>query len=272
MPSAEPVLVGRVGAVGSVTLNRPDAGNAIDLPLARALLEATADLAADPKVRCLVLRANGRMFCAGGDVRGLHAAGEALPEFLSEILAALHPAILRLATMDKPLVTAIQGPAAGAGVALAAVGDIVLSEPDAHFTMAYSRIGLTPDGGATWLLTRLVGLRRAQELALANRRLSAAEAAAMGLITRVVSKGALAAEADAVAETLTKSAVGALGATKRLLLASGGATLEDQLAAEARTITAQAAARESREGIAAFLERREPDFMTAGPGPSQGGT
>ena len=262
----DPVLLDRKGAIAYLTLNRPEAGNAVDVPLSRSLLDATMAVEADPAVRCVVVRGSGRMFCAGGDVKGLHAAGDALPELLNEILVCLHPAIVRLARMDKPVVTAIHGPAAGAGVGLAAVGDVALAESQAHFTMAYSRIGLTPDGGATWLLPRLIGLRRAQELALTNRRVSAEEAAAMGLITRVVPKGTLAQEVDAVANLLARSAVGALGRTKRLLLASGDATLEEQLEAESDNIVRQGSTVESRTGIAAFIERREPDFMVA---PSQ---
>jgi 2-(1,2-epoxy-1,2-dihydrophenyl)acetyl-CoA isomerase len=258
----DPVLLERKGAVAYLTLNRPDAGNAIDVSLARCLLDATIVAEADPAVRCVVLRSSGRMFCAGGDVKALHAAGDALPELLRDILACLHPAIVRLARMDKPVVTAIHGPAAGAGVALAAVGDIALAAPEAHFTMAYSRIGLTPDGGTTWLLPRLIGLRRAQELALTNRRVSALDAAAMGLITRVVIERALAHEVDLIAESLARSAVGALGRTKRLLLAGGDVALEQQLDAERETIAQQGGSTESRTGIAAFVERHEPDFSS----------
>ncbi len=128
---SDPVLFDRKGAIAYLTLNRPDAGNAIDVALARGLLEATKAAEADASVRCVVVRSNGRMFCAGGDVKGLHAAGDGLPLFLQEILTYLHPAIARLARMEKPVLTAIQGPAAGAGVGLAAVGDVALAEPDA---------------------------------------------------------------------------------------------------------------------------------------------
>ncbi|MBO4225288.1 enoyl-CoA hydratase/isomerase family protein [Bradyrhizobium neotropicale] len=260
---AAPILLDRKGAVAYLTLNRPDAGNAIDAPLARCLLEAVEAVEADPAIRCVVVRASGRMFCAGGDVKALHAAGDALPELLREILEFLHPAVARLAKMEKPVVSAILGPAAGAGIGLAAVGDIVLAEPDAHFTMAYSRIGLTPDGGATWLLPRHVGLRRAQELYLTNRRVSADEAAAMGLITRVVAEGTLVHEVDTLAEALASSAVGALGRTKRLLLTSGDATLAEQLEAESENIAQQGMTVEGRTGIAAFVERRQANFGAA---------
>lgn len=263
----DPVLLERIGAVAYLTLNRPEKGNVIDVPLARCLLERTMAVEADPAVRCVIVRGKGRMFCVGGDVKALHMAGDALPGLLKDILAYLHPAIARLARMEKPVVTAVHGPAAGAGIGLAAVGDIALAEPDAHFTTAYSRVGLTPDGGATWLLPRLVGLRRAQELVLTNRRLSAAEAAAMGLITRVVPRGSLVPEADALAEALAESATGALGRTKRLLLASANAGLEAQLEAECQHITEQGGTAESKVGLAAFMERRSPEFRNAADAP-----
>lgn len=255
-----PVLLERQGTLAYITLNRPEAGNAIDVALARCLLDTALAVEADTAVRCVVLRSQGRMFCAGGDVKGLFAAGDALPELLREILKYLHPAILCLATMDKPVVTAIQGPAAGAGIGLAALGDVALAGSDAHFTMAYSRIGLTPDGGATWLLPRLIGLRRTQELALTNRRISAAEAAEMGLITRVVASDTFAHEVDLVAKSIASSAGQALGRTKRLLFASSQATFEEQLAEECENIAEQGSSAESKLGIAAFVERREPDF------------
>jgi 2-(1,2-epoxy-1,2-dihydrophenyl)acetyl-CoA isomerase len=256
---SDPIVYDRQGAVAWLTLNRPEAGNAIDVALARALFDAVTAADEDAGVRCIVIRGHGRLFCAGGDVGQLHAAGDDRPKLLDEILSWLHPAMLRLAQMEKPVVTAIHGPAAGAGLSLAAIGDIALAEPAAHFTMAYSKIGLTPDAGATWLLPRLVGLRRAQELALTNRRLSAAEAAEIGLITRVVAEGGLTAEAEAVASTLAASAIGAIGKTKRLLSASGG-SLRDQLDAERATIVTQGASEESRIGFSAFIERRAADF------------
>ena len=257
---SDSVLIDRKGAVAYLTLNRPDTGNAIDVSLARCLLEAVIAVEADPAVRCVVLRANGRLFCAGGDVQALHEAGDGLSGLLREILRYLHPAIARLASMGKPVITAIHGPSAGAGLGLAAVGDIVLAEPTAHFTMAYSRIGLSPDGGATWLLIKLVGLRRAQELALTNRRVSAEEAAEMGLITRVVAQGALAQEVDALAQELASSAMGAISKVKRLLMTGTDASLASQLDAECDAIAEQGSRVEAREGIAAFVERRAPVF------------
>jgi 2-(1,2-epoxy-1,2-dihydrophenyl)acetyl-CoA isomerase len=256
----DPVLLDHDGSVAYLTLNRPDAGNAIDVPLAQSLERAVSVVAFDRAIRCVVIRANGRMFCAGGDVKALHAAGEGLPALLREILFHLHPAILGLATMDKPVIAAVHGPAAGAGLGLAAVADIALAEPAANFTMAYSRIGLSPDAGASWLLPRLIGLRRAQELALSGRRLSADEAAAMGLISCVVAENELAQQTHGLAHELARSATGALGRTKRLLLTGDQTSFADQLAAESRAIVEQGATGEARAGLAALIERRQANF------------
>jgi 2-(1,2-epoxy-1,2-dihydrophenyl)acetyl-CoA isomerase len=257
------VLLERRGAVATLTLNRPEKGNAIDVPMARALLEAAIACDIDAEIRCVVIRSRGRMFCAGGNVADLHAKGEALPELLQEITAYLHAAISRFARMQKPVISAIHGAAAGAGVGLAAIADIALAEPSAHFTLAYSRIGLSPDAGATWLLPRLIGLRRAQELALTNRRVSAEEAATIGLITRVVAEGQLELEVEALSDTLVQAATGALGRTKRLLLDGATTGIEGQLEAESAAIAAQGATAESRAGIEAFVERRPPAFSAA---------
>lgn len=254
------LLFEREGAVATLRLNRPDVGNALDIPLARALMEAAIQCDEDDAIRCVVLTGNGRMFCAGGDVGAFAAAGDSLPAMLKEITAYLHTAITRLSHMGKPLVTAVNGPAAGAGYSLAVLGDIALAARSAHFTLAYTALGLTPDGGSTWLLPRLVGLRRAQELALLNKRLSADEAATLGLITRAVDDAAFVAETDQVVKQLAASATPALGKVRNLLLSSFGSTLEAQMEAEARSIADASKTRYGREGVAAFVARRKPDF------------
>ncbi|MFA7439402.1 MAG: enoyl-CoA hydratase/isomerase family protein [Sphingomonadaceae bacterium] len=257
---ADELLFERSGAVARLTLNRPMAGNALDLPLARALMDAAISCDEDDSIRCVLLTGNGRLFCAGGDVGSFSNAGERLPNFLKEITACLHSAIARFVRMEKPLVTAINGPAAGAGIGLALMGDIALADPAAHFTLAYTALGIAPDGGTTWLLPRLVGMRRAQELVLCNRRVGAQEAAEIGLITRVTAEGQMLSEAEAQAQQLAQAATGALGATRRLLLDSFTTTLETQMELESRAITARARSAEGREGIAAFLEKRPPQF------------
>jgi 2-(1,2-epoxy-1,2-dihydrophenyl)acetyl-CoA isomerase len=254
------LLVEREGAVVRLTLDRPQVGNAIDIPMARAFMEASIACDEDDSIRCVLVTGNGRLFCAGGDVAAFHGAGDRLPAFLKEITAYLHSAVARFARMDKPIVTAINGPVAGAGVGLALMGDIALADPSAHFTLAYTAIGMTPDGGTTWLLPRLVGMRRAQELALRNRRVGAQEAAEIGLVTRVVAEGELAQEVGDLARELADSATGALGATRRLLLDSFSTPLETHMEQESRAIAARARTPEGREGIAAFVEKRKPRY------------
>ncbi len=246
--------------VATLTLNRPAAGNAIDLPLARALLGAAIRCDQDPGIRCVVLTGNGRLFCVGGDVGGFAAAGEAASRYISEIAGTLHMAISRFLRMPKPLVVLVNGPAAGAGASLAICGDVVLAARSAHFTAAYGSVGLSSDGGMSWLLPRLVGLRKAQEFILTNRRIHAEEAEKIGLVTRAVDDAALADEGRAQAQLLRDAATGAVGAARALLLESFGSALEHQLERETRSIAAAAGGAEFREGVMAFLERRKPNF------------
>lgn len=257
---ASPLDVAVEERIATLALNRPAAGNAIDLPLARALLAAAIRCDQDPAIRCVVLTGNGRLFCGGGDVGGFAAAGEAASSHISEVAGTLHMAISRLMRMPKPLLVLVNGPAAGAGASLAICGDVVLAARSAHFTAAYGSVGLSSDGGMSWLMPRLVGLRKAQEIILTNRRIPADEAERIGLVTRVVDDAALAAEGRAQAQRLREAATGAIGAARALLLESFGAALEHQLEREVRSIAAAARGAEFREGVAAFLERRKPNF------------
>jgi 2-(1,2-epoxy-1,2-dihydrophenyl)acetyl-CoA isomerase len=257
---SETVLFAIEGSIARLTLNRPTRSNVIDLALARALFKAAIRCDTDPAIRCVVLTGAGNMFCAGGDLAVFSGAGKQVPALLSELAGTLHMAICRLMRMPKPLVVLVNGPAAGAGCSLAIAGDIVLAAPAAHFTVAYNAIGLTPDGGMSWLLPRLVGLRKAQEMILTNRRVNAAEAESIGLVTRVVAEGALDVEGNAIADTLSRSATSALGVVRALLLESSSEMLEAQLEKEARAITAAGGNAESEEGIAAYGEKRKPNF------------
>ena len=254
------VRIDREGGVARVTLNRPDIGNAIDVPLARALMEAAIACDEDTSVRCVLITGAGRMFCVGGDINAFGGSGTKFSSLLKEITAYLHMAVSRFARMQEPLVTAVNGPAAGAGLALALLGDVALASRAAKFNTAYAGIGLSPDGGTTWLLPRLVGLRRAQELVLIGRRLSAEEAAEIGLVTRVVEPAALEAEAAAVAAQLAAGPTRGLGRARALLLSSLQTSLEEQLELESRAIAASGADKEGQEGVAAYAAKRRPDF------------
>lgn len=254
------LLCERDGGVARLTLHRPDAANAIDLALGRALMEETLRLDEDPSVRAVLLTGAGRMFCAGGDLRAFADAGDRVPALLKELTTYLHAALSRLARMRAPVIAAVQGPAAGAGMSLACAADLVLAGDRATFTMAYTRAGLTPDGSSTWVLPRVVGVRRTLELMLTNRTLSAAEAAEWGLVSRVVPSDDLPGEAERLARSLAEGPTEAFGATKKLLLLSASQAFEAQMELEARAIADAARTADGREGIAAFLAKRAPAF------------
>ncbi|MEB2284944.1 MAG: enoyl-CoA hydratase [Polyangiaceae bacterium UTPRO1] len=246
--------------VAILTLNRPSAANSIDLPLARELMLAAIACDDDPEVRAVVLTGAGKMFCAGGDLRSFSGAGAAVASHLKELTSYLHAAISRLVRMDAPVIAAVNGMAAGAGFSLAAAADLVIAADTAGFVMAYTQAGLVPDGSSTFFLPRRIGDRRARELMLTNRRLSAAEALEWGLVNRVVPAERLLPEATALATTLAAGPTRALGAVKALLNESFEHGLEAQMELEARAIAAAAGTSDGREGVRAFLEKRKPEF------------
>lgn len=242
--------------IARLTLNRPDAGNTIDTSMARALLDAAIRCDNDRDIRCVVLAARGKLFCGGGDVGGFAAAGDRVSDHLSELVGVLHMAVSRLMRMPKPLLTVVNGAAAGAGLSLAICGDVVLAGRAAKFQAAYGAVGLTPDGGLSWLLPRLVGMRRAQDMIIGNRLVASEEAERIGLISRLVDDEHLAEEAAAEATRLAEAKTGAIAGARALLLASYEGSFEGQLEREARSITAAAGTQESRDGVAAFLARK----------------
>ncbi len=246
--------------VGHITLNRPDAANAINLELSKELLDCTLRCAEEPAIRAVVIRGNGKLFCAGGDLRAFAAQGARLPRYLTEVTLHLHAAVSHLTRLDAPVIGAVHGSAAGAGMSLACACDIVLAAESARFTMAYTRAGLTPDGSSTYFLSRIVGLRAALELTLTNRMLSAAEAQRLGIVTRVVADADLRAETDALTAELASGATLAFGAAKRLLRDGWTETLETQMEHETRAIAAISRSADAQEGIAAFLAKRPPAF------------
>lgn len=258
--SDTPLLFEVNGSVAWLTLNRPDVGNVIDLNMANALADASIRCQTDAAIRCVVLTGAGKLFCAGGDLNYLATPGNEMAARLSELAGMLHLAVARFARMPKPLVVLVNGPAAGAGLSLAISGDVVLAARSAQFTAAYGAIGLTPDGGMSWLLPRLVGLRKAQEIILTNRKVEAAEAETIGLVTRLVDNEQLLTEGLVTADRLANSATEAIGAARALLMDSHTSGFETHLEREARTICLVGSSHESCEGIAAFFARRPPDF------------
>ncbi len=246
--------------VATITLNRPRAGNALTMQMAQELMDASIRCDDDPEVRAAVLTGAGRMFCVGADLKQFPPAGTKMASEIKLLTTWLHAAISRFVRMDAPLICAINGTAAGAGMSLALIGDMALVAASARFKMAYSRLALTPDCAATYFLPRLVGFRRTFELYVTNRILSAREAEAWGMINRVVPDDALLSEAQALAAQLASGPTQAIGATKRLFHSAWTESLESQMEQETRAITNAARSPEAAEGFEAFFEKREPNF------------
>lgn len=242
-----------------LTLRRPDDANSIDLAMARDLSDATRHLADDDRVRAVLLTGEGKMFCGGGDVKSF-AATDDLGAGLREITTHLHAGVSRLVRLDAPVVAAVQGSAAGAGLGLAMAADLAVAGNSAKFVMAYTGIGLSPDGSSTYFLPRLVGARRALELTLTNRVLSAAEALDWGLVNTVVADDELSTAAEDLARRLAAGPTRSFGASKRLLRDAWNESLETQMECESEELTSAARRPDGAEGIAAFVEKRRPTF------------
>jgi 2-(1,2-epoxy-1,2-dihydrophenyl)acetyl-CoA isomerase len=258
--SESPVTVEVAGGIGRLTLNRPERLNTIDLAVAQGLDAAAQQLSHDGGVRVILLSGEGKTFCGGGDLKSFAEIDEDLPAHLRDVTAHLHAALTALSRVDAPIIAAVRGSAAGAGLGLVCAADIVIAAASTRFAFAYSAIGLTPDGGTSWSLPRLVGLRKAQELAFTNRVIDAAEAERIGIVTTVVPDAEVGAAADDLAVRLAAAPTHALGVTKRLLRTAYDVPLEDRLAVESFELSRSAGTADGREGIAAFLDKRPPIY------------
>ncbi len=243
-------------SVANVWLNRPESANAMNVDIANDLHAVCTELAARPDIRCILLRGRGKMFCAGGDVKAFVDDAE----LVATLLAAWHPALSALLSLDAPIVTAAQGSAAGAGLGLVVASDLVIASRSCKFVMAYTAIGLSPDGATSWFLPRLVGHRRAAELTLLNRVLTAEQAESWGMINNVVDDDKLDAEAEALAAKLAQGPSRAYASARRLLHESSTNTLAQHLHREADEMIANSRSSDGREGITAFAARRKPEF------------
>jgi len=246
--------------IAHITLNRPEAANSINLEMAKDLMHALIQCDEGPDIRAVILSGKGNLFCPGGDLKTFSAQGGHLPYYIKETTTYLHAAISRIVRMAPPVVAAVHGFAAGAGMSLAIACDLVIAAQSARFNAAYTRVGLTPDGSLSYFLSRFIGLKRALELTLTNRIISAQEASDWGLVTKVVPDDKLLEEADGLAAQLAAGPPKALGATKRLLHEGWTETLETQMELESETITRIAHTRDTQEGITAFLEKRPPKY------------
>ena len=254
-------LIFKVGEhVAYITLNRPAVANAVSLELAQELEEVARECDKSERVRAVLLTGAGRIFCGGGDKSLAPKEPSRRSSYLKRVNLFFYRAIQCFARMSAPLVVAVNGPAAGYGMSLACAGDIVLVNESARFTMDYTRVGLTPGASSTYYLPRIIGLRRTMELALTNRTLTAREAEAIGLVTRVVPDDQLIAEAELMANELAHGPTRAYGGVKRLLYATATNPLYEQMELENESIADMARSVDAQEGIAAFLAKRTPQF------------
>jgi 2-(1,2-epoxy-1,2-dihydrophenyl)acetyl-CoA isomerase len=246
----------RDGAVLTITLNRPDVLNAFNADTHRALAAALKEARA-PDVRAVVVTGAGRGFCVGQDLTEFR---ETSGDIGSRLRGNYHPNILAIRALEKPVLAAVNGPAAGAGLSFACACDLRLAADSATFVPAFINIGLVPDSGGTYFVRRLLGTARAFEWLTSGRRLTAEEAHAWGLLSEVVEADRLAGRAAALAAELAAMPTRGIAMTKRLLDYAEHTTLEEQLELEAQLQTAATQTNDFREGVAAFLEKREPRF------------
>jgi 2-(1,2-epoxy-1,2-dihydrophenyl)acetyl-CoA isomerase len=250
------VETSRDGAVLTITLNRPDVLNALNAAMHKALAAALKD-ARDPGVRAVVITGAGRGFCVGQDLTEFR---EAAGDIAERLRATYHPNVLAIRQLEKPVLAAVNGPAAGAGMSFACACDMRIAAAGASFVPAFVTIGLVPDSGGTFFVTRLLGYARAFEWLCSGRKLTAAEAHAWGLVSEVVEDDALAGRAAELAAQLAALTTRAIGMTKRLLDRAPTSTLDEQLEREAQLQAAATQSDDFREGVAAFLEKRKPEF------------
>jgi 2-(1,2-epoxy-1,2-dihydrophenyl)acetyl-CoA isomerase len=262
-PAVNRVRTSRDGALLHVVLAAPGHGNMIDLDFTVGLAAALADLA---DVHCIALTTEGSNFCLGGDIGGFAAARDP-GGYVDELARDLHESLLRLDTAGVPVVVGVQGWAAGAGLGLVLAADIAVLERSARLRTAYTAIGLSPDGGVSWRLPRAVGTARAMDLLLTNRPMGAEEALAAGLASRIVDDGTAAKAALEIAGEIAAGPPAALAATRALVRAGRTRSYGEHLDAERVAISAQAGGPEGREGVAAFLARRAPQWTANDPPP-----
>jgi 2-(1,2-epoxy-1,2-dihydrophenyl)acetyl-CoA isomerase len=258
------VLVAREGGVATLTLNRPQALNALNRELTVALRDAVFAAERDEAVRCLVLR-GGEHFMAGGDLKWFRSLAEGRSPVENRIqfegfIHEVHPLIVSLRRMPKPVVAAVRGAVAGFGMSLMMAADLVLAADSAYFTLAYTLIGVSPDGGSTFSLPRIVGQKKAMEIALLGDRFDAATAERLGVVNRVVAASALDAETAKLAARVAAGPTAVYARTKALINGSLDATLDTQLQREAEAFAQSASEPDFQEGLAAFIEKRKPAF------------
>jgi len=257
----ETIRVAKDGSIATITLNRPESLNAFNLSMGEEVLDALVGCARDDAIRVVIMGGEGRAFCAGGDVKAMaQALGEDPVHFFQRLTLFLHPILVEMTRMPKPVIGRVQGFASGYGMSLALGCDLVLAAESARFNMAYALIGLSPDGGATYLLPRLAGTKKALESLFTGDAIDAREAHRLGMVNRVVPDGELEQATLDLARKLAQGPPLAMARAKELVYRSLGETLESQLENEREAIVRSAATQDFREGVSAFVEKRRPTF------------
>jgi 2-(1,2-epoxy-1,2-dihydrophenyl)acetyl-CoA isomerase len=258
---SEPVLVERKGAIAIVTLNRPEVLNALNPEMAVSLREIMYAIEADKTVRAVVLKGAGKGFMAGGDVAGFKENMDHLQVHVGNMLDDYHCAIRAIVRMEKPVIGSLHGAVAGAGMSLALTVDLAIAADNLMMTLAYSKLGTSPDGGSTYFLPRIVGRRKAMEIAMLSDRFNAEDAKGMGLVNKVVPAADLDAAVMEWAEKLADGPSYAFGLTKKLIDQSFNSDIDRQLEAERDGIVACAGSVDMQEGIEAFVAKRRAEFV-----------
>lgn len=259
--STDKVVFESKDGIGVITLNRPDAGNALDSEMVHGLTAIINQAADDTSIRVIVIRAAGRAFCVGGDINAFQQHRDNLPGFIDTLLVPLSQAITRLATCGRPVVSVLNGAVGGGGIGIALCADFVLAAESMKLRAGYSAIGLTPDAGSSWFLTRRLGPTRAKHLFLLNEPHTAEECLALGIVDAVHPDAGLETRAMELAARLSAGPSCAFARTKGLIDTVGAHDLSAHLQLEGRYMVASAGEPDVREGIAAFLEKRPPRFQ-----------
>lgn len=256
-----PVLLEINDGIATIRFNRPAALNAVNLEISNLFRDIVAQVVPNPAVRVIVLAGSGRAFVAGGDLGYFRDAGQKeAPQAAHVLISPMHTAIEQLINAPQPVIASVHGAVAGAGMSLATAADLVIAADNTVFNLAYIKVGNSPDCGGSWTLPRIVGVRKALEIALLGDSIDATEGYRLGLINKVVAPEQLAEETEKLARKLAKSSPAAIAATKRLLHGSLQTSLHDQLDKEINAFAANAGTYDFHEALAAFFEKRKPVF------------
>jgi len=245
--------------VAFISLNRPDVFNSFNREMALSLQKIVTDCSTDNSVRAIVITGNGKAFCAGQDLKEV-TDPDLNPGFRKILEEHYNPIIQKIRTIEKPIIAAVNGVAAGAGANIALACDIVLASENASFIQAFSKIGLIPDSAGTFFLPRLIGFQKASALMMLGDKVSAVEAEKLGMVYKVISADTFMEEVTKIAETLAEMPTKAIGLTKRLLNQSMTNNLEKQLASESDLQIEASSSNDYKEGVTAFVEKRKPQF------------